>query len=321
LCCAPFILNALAHQQVDIIIAFLAVAGCLQLARGENTVGAVLIGLAAACKGPPLLFAPYLFFRRKWLAAGLIAIVAVGVNILPDLFFSPPCGRARLLVWAERFAVPTFYGQLGAWIGSNGVGISNQALAGTLQRIFTTTLQSTPSGGVMVTGFRQVPEALVKMAGYGLMLALLAISIVSALRGQALPRVRTGAARLPSQTALEMSAVSVLMLLMSPMSDLTHFGPLILPSFCLARVAIVGGDRMSAAILAIAAAGALLVNKDLIGEANYDAVLWAGVATWSTLALWVGCAAALAKGLGEPPVDGYADSIFPSLGRRFAVRG
>jgi hypothetical protein len=163
LCCAPFILNALAHQQVDIIIAFLAVAGCLQLARGQDTVGAVLIGLAAACKGPPLLFAPYLLFRRKWLAAGLVAIVAVGVNILPDLFVSPPDGRARLLVWAERFAVPTFYGQLGAWIGSNGVGISNQALAGTLQRIFTTTLQSTPSGGVMVTGFRQVPEALVKL--------------------------------------------------------------------------------------------------------------------------------------------------------------
>jgi hypothetical protein len=60
ICSASYILNALAHQQIDLMIDFLAVAGCLLLVRGDRVVGAVLIGLAAAFKGPPLLFAAYL---------------------------------------------------------------------------------------------------------------------------------------------------------------------------------------------------------------------------------------------------------------------
>ena len=38
-CCAPYLLNAQAHQQVDIIIAALMVAGCLELTRGATSPG------------------------------------------------------------------------------------------------------------------------------------------------------------------------------------------------------------------------------------------------------------------------------------------
>ena len=39
-CCAPFLLSAQAHQQVDIFIAALLVAGCLELTRGRDLAGA-----------------------------------------------------------------------------------------------------------------------------------------------------------------------------------------------------------------------------------------------------------------------------------------
>jgi hypothetical protein len=310
ICSAPYILNALAHQQIDLMIDFLIVAGCLLLVRGDGVVGAVLIGLAVAFKGPPLLFAAYLVFRRNWVAAGLIILVSVGANILPDLIVSPPDGKLRLASWIERFVVPTFSEQIGAWNGVSGFNEYNQSLAGTLKRLFTTALQSSPSRFVVVTNSRNVSEALIKFSAYGLMLTLLATSIIASLRGQSLARVATCGRSFPSQTALELSAVSALMLLMSPMSDLAHLGILILPAFCLARIAVFTSDRAISATLIVAAAGALSVNKDLIGDTAYMVALWIGMATLSTLALWVGCIIALFRGCVEPPVFGLAESIF-----------
>ncbi len=235
------------------------------------------------------------------------------MNFLPDLVIPAPGGTPRLVAWVERFVVPSFSGQLGAW---NGLGTANQSLAGTVQRMFTTTLQSTSSGLSYVTGFRQIPEVWIKVSAYGLMLALLVTSIVAGLRGQDFARAGPDAVRFPSHTALELSAVSVLMLLMSPMSDLAHLGPTILPAFCLARIAIFRGDRIIGATLVVAAVGALAVNKDLIGDTGYTVVLWVGVATLSMLALWGGCVTALARGYGEPPVRGFAISVFPFFGGR-----
>ena len=311
-CSAPYVLNALAHQQVDVIIAYLAVAGCHRLVRGRNFSGAAMIGLAAAFKGPPLLFAAYLVLRRNWTAAGLIVLVAVGVNLLPDLAISPPDGQLRLAVWLERFVLTSFNEELGSWHGVGGV---NQALGGTVHRLLTApTFQS---GLSYVTGYRQIPEGLISVGAYGLMLILLAASAVAGLQGQGRARASSGACRLPTHTALELGAVSLLMLLLSPMSDLAHLGPTVLPAFCLARIAIFRGDRFIAATLIVAAAGALAVNKDLVGDAAYTVILWAGVATWSMLALWAGCVRALARGYGgEPPTRGLANSIFPFSARR-----
>jgi hypothetical protein len=308
ICSATYVLNALAHQQIDLVIDFLVVGGCLLLVRGERVVGAVLIGLAAAFKGPPLLFAAYLVFRRNWVAAGMTVLVAVSANILPDLVVSPPDGKLRLASWLERFVAPTFSGQIGAW---NGVSGFNQSLAGTVKRLLTTALQSTPSELIEVTNSRNVSEALIKSSAYGLMLTLLVTSVVASLRGQFLARVGTTGPGFPSQTALELSAVSALMLLMSPMSDLAHLGILISPALCLARIAVFTADRAISATLIIAAAGALCVNKDLIGSTAYTVVLWIGVATLSTLALWAGCIIALFQGRVQPPVVNFAESIFP----------
>lgn len=105
---------------------------------------------------------------------------------------------------------------------------------------------------------------------------------------------------------------------MSPMSDLAHLGLLIMPMFCLARLAIFNHDRMIAAIVAAAAIAALAVNKDLFGATAYTVVLWAGVATGGMLALWVNCVAALMRGCGEPPAEGFAGSILPLVRRRNA---
>jgi hypothetical protein len=312
ICVSPYILNALAHQQVDVFISFLIVTGCLACLRGRSLSGAVLIGLAAACKGPPLLFAGYFIWRRNWRAAGLIVLVAIGANLMPDLLIAPPDGQLRLVAWIDKFAVPAFTHRLGSW---NGISTYNQSLSGTTQRMFTTSLQATPEGLDYVADVRPAPETLVKLVGYGLMLALAALSIVSGLRGQALARDRAGT---PSHTALEFSAMSLLTLLMSPMTDLAHMGSTLLPVFCLARLTTTGSRRIIVATLTAAVVCGLAVNKDLVGRTAYDAFLWGGIATYGMLALWFGCVWALARGEGGAPVAGFTTSIFPFV-RRFAI--
>ncbi len=307
LCSASYILNDLAHQQVDVMIDAGVVAGSFLLLRGNRIGGSVLIGLAAACKGPPLLFAPYLAFRRNWVAAAIIVVVAIGANFLPDLLIASPTGHVRFLEWLQHLFVPTFTGQPGSW---NGVSTFNQSLAGTVQRLWTSTLQWTPTELVEVNNVRQVPASWIKTALYGLFLVMLATSVLTALRGQSAARAGASA-RLPSHTALEFAAVSLLMVLISPMSDLAHLGVVILPAFCLARIAAVYRDRTATAALVVAAAGAIVVNKDLVGGTFYTAALWGGAATWSLLALWVGCVIALARGRTGAPTGEFTRAILP----------
>src|SRR5262249_38066370 len=97
----------------------------------------------------------------------------------------------------------------------------------------------------------------------------------------------------PSRLALECCVVFLMMLLLSPMSSKPHFLTLLLPGFCLARLAI--GERrlvLGAFVVAAAAVGALSI-RDLWGNDLSAAALWWGSVTWSTLLLLFGCAYAL----------------------------
>ena len=69
----------------------------------------------------------------------------------------------------------------------------------------------------------------------------------------------------PGRTALEMAAMAMLVQLASPMTDLAHMGPVILPGLCLARLAFLPGEWRSRASLAVALLIAVIFNKDLVG--------------------------------------------------------
>jgi len=85
-----FALNALTHLQADLPIAAMLMAGCAAIGAERFMRGATWIGLAAAFKATPLLFAPYLLWRRQWRAAAWLVIVSIGVNLLPNTVHSPP---------------------------------------------------------------------------------------------------------------------------------------------------------------------------------------------------------------------------------------
>ena len=99
-------LNGLTHLQPDILIAAMLMAGVAAIAGGRYFRAATWIGVAAAFKATPLLFAPYLLWRRQWVAACWIVVVAIGANLLPDTVHRPDNGGTWLGNWYHQYLRP-----------------------------------------------------------------------------------------------------------------------------------------------------------------------------------------------------------------------
>lgn len=292
-CSISFVLNAFAHQQTDILIGALIIGGATVLRSGRDACGGALLGLAASFKATPLLWAPYLALRGRWLAAVLVGALAVALNLLPDLVNSPPGGGIWLADWATRFVLPTqdFNAVLGLW-GSDL--IYNQALGGTVQRIVNTVphlFKANPTVDIRPL----VASTTLKLIVYAIFAALIAVSIAVARR-----RTDPLPAGAPDREVFEYSIVLILMLLMSPMSGRAHFGILVLPAFCLTRTALVTKSRFLWGLTVAAALLAIFGNKDLVGTHLHFILLWVGSTTVVTLMLWVGCVYGLARQFKAP---------------------
>jgi hypothetical protein len=289
-----YILNALAHQQNDVWIGALLIGGALALRGRRDIAGGALIGLAAACKAAPLLFVPYLLWQRRWTAATAVGLVAVAVNLLPDLVAASPRGGWWLADWVTRFILPTqrLDAPLGQWASAL---IFNQALSGTVPRLLNTTLTLSPEFHVLSREL--IDGKVLKLIVYASFLLLIAVSALAANRASARAPAADG---LPDRDAFMISIVLILMLLLSPMSSRAHFGTLMLPAFCLARMAFTTRDRAIAALVVASALLALVANRDLVGGHAYAIFLWLGATTANALLLWLGCVVALWRGERRP---------------------
>jgi hypothetical protein len=284
LCGISYLQNCLAHQQTDIVIATALVVGCVLLKRGCPLGAATMLGLASACKCTGLLWAPYLLWRGRPLAAVWLLLVALGVNCLPNFISSSSRGRSWLEEYRIRFLVPITATDhyVGTW-GSDPV--YNQSLTGLAQRWCTTSWKWSASDCTVEPCPPLLRPQLLRGCVYALQLLLLAAVLVICGR----PFRRVGEDASESRQALECGIVLLLMLLLSPMSSKAHFGTLIVPGFCLARSALLSRSRTLVAVLLGAILLGLLSNKDPLGERLYTLSLWYGVVTWQTMLMLTGC--------------------------------
>jgi hypothetical protein len=275
-----YIHNCLVHQQVDVFLAALLVGGCLALTRNRSMLAATGFGLAAAMKCTPLLWAPYLFWRRRPAAAAWLIAVALAVNLLPDLVNRPAEGGTWLGVFTSRYLVPLTNRNYvpGSWASEI---IYNQSLAGSAQRwLFTAPHWTADDCTVEATG-ATIDPATVRGLVLGSELLLLTLAALACAR----PFRPVGDSE---RATLEYGVVLALMLLLSPMSSMAHFGVLVVPGFCLARRVFARRDRLLTALLFAAAAAALASNKDVLGGRLYTVSLWAGCVMLNTLLLLAG---------------------------------
>jgi hypothetical protein len=259
------------------------VGGCLLLQRGRTFWAATVFGLSAACKCTPLLWAPYLIWRGRLLTGLWVVIVAVGVNLLPDLVCSSARGQLMARQYASRYLMPMTDSDhyIGTW-GSDPV--YNQSLTGLAQRLCTTVWSWTANDCTIEPRSPLLHPHTLRICVYGVELTLLGMVLWTCRR----PFQKLADCGKESSQALECGFVLMLMLLLSPMSSKAHFGTLIAPGFCLARAAVHERGRLLKALLAAAVIFGLICNKDPLGERLYTLSLWYGVVTWQTLLLLAG---------------------------------
>ena len=292
--------NTVLHQQADLLIDALVAAGMIAALNRRSLLAGVLIGLGAAFKGPPILFAVYFLWRRDWVAGLAVFATAIGVNLLPDLVSRAPEGL-WVQVWLKRWVLPAtdIDRAMGAWATQGIFNLANQSLAGTIQRLVNTDLVAQGRDLVVVAAADLVATRPLKFATYAVMAVLGLADAVASLLGDrrraALPSADEREAR-----ALELATVPLLMLLFSPMTGLAHL-PIVAPAAALlARRTVVRRDPWAGVPLAVAVVIALILNKDLVGGRIYDAVQWSGGATLALLALWFGTTVALLRPAARP---------------------
>ncbi len=291
LCGLPYVHNCLAHQQTDLVIGALLVGGCLLLGRSRALAAATCFGLAAAMKCTALLWAPVLVWRRRPAAAACLLAVALGVNLLPDLYRPSPAGRPWLAEYGLRFLRPMT--QAGHYVGTWGSDVVyNQSLSGAGLRWLATTWNWGPADCTVEARPPLASPLVLRGAVHALELALLLAAAWAC--GRPFRRLDASGPDGPRH-GLECGAVLLLMLLLSPMSSKAHFGTLLVPGFCLARAALAPGRRAERALLAVAVALSLLSSKGPLGERLYTLSLWYGALTWQSLALLAGCLVALRR--------------------------
>ena len=125
-----FVQDNFDHQQTDLVIGAIVIGGCLAWQNRRDWLAATCWGLAGAMKGPPMLFAGYLVWRGRWAAALWMVVLAIGVNLLPDLVHRAPQG-----IWLRQWYLEMIrpMSQIGVWHSDT---LLNQSLAGAARRWF-----------------------------------------------------------------------------------------------------------------------------------------------------------------------------------------
>jgi hypothetical protein len=260
--------DVIGNQQTDLIVAALVVVGCTALVQGRDLRAALWFGAAAAIKCTPLLWAGYLAWRRRWLAALLVVVVAGAVNLLPDVTHPTGTSTMRFGDWTRRFLMPMAERKhdFGAW--NCGIG-GNQSVAGLWHRwlLYDTAWQGSNLLGV--PGQTRVASETLKAVTWGSMLLLLGAGLACSWRA--------GRSRSAGEApGVEFGMVLILMVLLSPHSSKPHFCTLLLPGFCVARAALHWPNRRLLALLVAALICALISNQDLVGEWLYSWTKWYG---------------------------------------------
>lgn len=326
LCAAAFLLDALTNQQNDLIVNALVILGCGRLVRGKGLWAGVLFGLAAGLKCTPLLWAGYMLYRRQWAGALIVPLVAVGINLLPDLTHPPKDSESRLVRWIEVFLGPMLGREhkIGTWATEIDF---NHSLNGSFTRWLSLDrdsfmnwaddlrMQAARGGPIDITAPPAHMDATtVRFIAYGTMLLLVVVTFACSVLGdRRFGRQNLAAGPGPSRQALEFSLVLILMLLLSPQSSKPHFCTMILPAFCLARAASAWPSRPIVIAFVGALALGIAANKDLVGRAVYDWLKWYGGMTIETVLLFVGCCI----GLVHRPAAGV-DSAAVTTSTEFA---
>src|SRR5512135_3731373 len=120
-----FVLADLENQAYDVLVLLFLLIGLAGLTREKPVWSVIGFGLGAALKATPLLFFPYILFRKGWKLFTLCVLCYLTLSLLPDLFLSVEDGLTTYYGnWIRQVALQPFFpgdsGGMGRfWEGEN----------------------------------------------------------------------------------------------------------------------------------------------------------------------------------------------------------
>jgi Glycosyltransferase family 87 len=304
-CPAKFILAVFENQAYDALVVMAVLLGLAALTEGRAFAAGASLALAAALKATPLVFLPYLLWKRHFTAVAIFGVVYALASLLPDILFAPADGdayfSAYFSTWLHQVAGPALgINPAGApfafWDGAN---ILNHSLRGAISL----NIDEAHSRSVFDTALAAADGSLIIVVG-----TLIAL----------LPRR-------PQSVAIDGSLLLIAMLMLSPMTSRSHYVALLLPYMTL--VALNLRDARTAAlgraVLTVSFALVTLAGNDAVGEAF---TVWAyrhSAMVLGTLVLLIYFAALVIE---RRRLEGFLPnvrlrSIFPSRPRTQRVVG
>jgi hypothetical protein len=257
-----FVLAVLENQAFDYLVLFLIVVGIWGAATRNGALASLGLAGAAALKATPVLFIPYLFYRKRWLL-GLATVAAfIGLSLLPDLLFSPSDGRS------------TYWG---AWLrGVAGVSLVGGGDVGAAQHFGGGTNPLNQSLRAFVYRLTQA-TGLSSFFHVALYAAYVAVLIV-------VWDVVRRSSRLEAFWVWDASVLVVAMLLLSPMSSKSHFITLVLPYMVITAWLLRPRPLrpMVGVLLGVSFALNSLTSRTIVGDTASDGLLSMGCVTIGT---------------------------------------
>jgi hypothetical protein len=264
-----FVLADLENQAYDVLVFFFVLIGLTGLTREKPVWSIIGFGLGAALKATPLLFFPYILFRKGWKLFTLCVLCYLTLSLLPDLFLNVEDGLTTYYGnWIRQVALQPFFpgdsgGMQQSWEGENNL---NQSLRAFVYRI--------------TLGIHIQQHFIPILYGvYGLCLLYMLW-------------VFSRSVKLHNYVLLDGSLLLIGMLLLSPMSSKSHFVTLMLPFMVVTAYMMTDQRLRTGLILTSVLSSALnnLTSKDLVGrQLSVMAGYWGSVTLGTiTLALVIG---------------------------------
>jgi Glycosyltransferase family 87 len=243
---AKLILAVFENQAYDALVLVAVVLGLAALYAERPLAAGAGLALAAALKATPLIFLPYLLWKRYYTAAAAFVVVYVVASLLPDMVFTPAgAAHGYFVTWLKEVPAPSLGIDPGGapfafWDGAN---ILNHSLRGAV------------SLNIDEAHHRSLFEAALALADGTFAVVIGTLIAVSPRR--------------PQSIALDGSLLLIAMLMLSPMTSRSHYVALLLPYMTLVALNLRDrhSPRLGRAVLIVSFALVTLAGNDAVGEA------------------------------------------------------
>ena len=283
------------NQSHDLFVFLPVMLGAWCSTRARDGIAGVAFGVGAAFKATPLLFAPLLFWQRRFLGAAAVVLVTAFALWLPDLLFPRADGGHWVMAWYHTFVSGIEVGETakaeGAWASWNFL---NQNLAGSLYRLLTPV-------GTEVAWAWDVSLFDPGVAGRKTITLLAQGAVLAYITWCTRPRL-TAYESVEERSFRRLGEAGLVvcgMVLLSPMSSKAHFCVLLIPIlFSVVHWFAVRRDPLQLLLLCGVFATGTLTMKGLLGTELGNQFLARGSVCWCTVLVLFLTGRALRFGFG-----------------------